>query len=491
MTVEKVSPSHLAKLDTIVEAALRAGKIPGAAVAIVSDGGIVFSKGYGYRDVESGLPVTAQTVYPIASTSKAINATLLGMLVDEGKLAWDAPVRDYLPRFQLGDPCTSMSVTLRDLITMRTGLPRHDWFYVENPIGRAELVERLRYLPLSSRLREQFQYTNVTVTAAGHIAEVVTGKSWEELIRHRILSPLAMCDTRFERPAGGNVTLSYCEGKSGELRVSRRLAAAVTAPSGGAIHSTVEDMARWILFNLNGGKVAGRQLVQPQTLKEIHAPQIVVGGDPAAARKPNATYAMGWSSDSYRGYRRLSHGGYLHDVNSEALLFPSLGIGVVTFVNFGPPMFALPIVELAFDTIMSIEDGHALEERLEDHANKYRKKVQETRHRRATAHRIEGATPSHSLSAYAGTFAHAGYGHLEVRQVREGLILHRHNLELPLRHWHFDTWTFEENDLFGIHECHAFDETSRVLFHTNEDGEVAALSICLEPAVSQIRFDRS
>ncbi len=311
-----------AKLGDLIEPLLSAARIPGAGIAAVAGGEVVLATGYGYRDLDARLPVTCQTVYPIASTTKALNATLIGMLVDEGKLSWDAPVQDYLPWFRLGDSTVSAQVTLRDLLAMRTGLPRHDWLWVENPMARAELVRRLRYLELSAGFREKFQYNNMTSTAAGHIAEVATGKTWEDLVWEKILAPLEMSSTSFSMPAVGDVTLSYHESSSRELLVTRRFATEVTAPSGGAIHSTVADIARWMLFNLNSGAVGGRSLIQSKTLMEIQSAQIPARTDPSCPT-PHAAYAMGWFVDSDGGRTRVTHGGYLHDVNSELRSIPT------------------------------------------------------------------------------------------------------------------------------------------------------------------------
>jgi CubicO group peptidase (beta-lactamase class C family) len=141
------------RLDRYIEALLRDGRIPGAAIAVVAGGETVFAKGYGERHLEPKLAANAQTIYPIASTTKAINATLIGLLVDDGMIGWDVPLQHYLPGFRLGDAEVSATVNIRDLLTMRTGLPRHDWLWVENPMNRAALIERLQYLELSASPR--------------------------------------------------------------------------------------------------------------------------------------------------------------------------------------------------------------------------------------------------------------------------------------------------------------------------------------------------
>lgn len=471
------------RLDALIEPIRRAARIPGVAIAIVADGESIFAKGYGYRDVEAKLPMTAETVYPIASTSKAMNTTILGMLVDEGVLSWDAAVQDYLPSFRLGDPHTSAQVTLRDLVTMRTGLPRHDWLWMGNPIDRAALVERLRYLELSAGFRERYQYCNLTATTAGYIAEIVTGQKWEELVRTRILQPLRMMNTRFALPRTDNVSLSYHENSCRELLVTKRLATEVTGPSGGTIHSTVGDMSRWMLFNLDGGRIEGRPLITPRTLADIHSSQVVVGSDPAAP-SPEATYSLGWFVDSYNGCDRLSHGGYLHDVNSEVMLFPQRGIGIVSFINFGPPRLARLLNEHAFDLLMGLNPAHTVEDKLSE----YERQIAQTRARNASVPRVENTSPSHPLSDYLGTYSHPGYGAIEIHADGCGLTLKRHALMLCLKHWHYDAWVVGANDLFEIHKSHAFDPTNVIQFETSGDGRIAALSIRLEPAVAPIRF---
>ncbi len=476
----------LNRLSTVINDMLQAARIPGAAIAIVAGGGVIFARGFGWRDIEGTLPVTSDTLYPIASTSKAINATLLGMLVDEGMLDWDAPVQQYLPQFRLKDVMASTQATLRDLISMRTGMPRHDWVWTENPMDRAELIRRLQHLELSAGFRQRYQYNNLMVTAAGHVAEVVTGQRWEALVQERIFGPLEMNRSGFERPATDNVTLSYHENNRRELVESPRFASEVTAPSGGAIYSTVQDMARWIAFNLGSGQVDGRQLVHAQTLKEIHSPQTIISPSDAPELAPNAAYAMGWFVDRYQNHARLSHGGYVHDVNSHVALFPKEDIGIVAFTNFGPPLPARLITEHAFALLAGVTPAPTVPEKLAQYENM----VEETRQRDAAVPRIAGTKPSHSLSDYAGVYRHQGYGTIEIQKSGEELALRRNRLLLPLQHWHYDAWIAKDCELFFIHVPHEFDQASRMLFETDADGRIGAISIRLEPAVPPIRFVR-
>lgn len=472
-------------LDELVERIVDAARIPGAALAVVSHDGTVFAKGYGLRDLAARSRMTAATVYPIASTTKAFNATLLAMLVEEGRLAWDVPVRRYLPSFEIGHAAISAQVTLRDLVTMRTGLPRHDWLWLGNPMSRSELVGRLKSLDFSAGFRERFQYNNLTVTAAGHVAEVVTGRSWEDLVQERILNPLGMTSTTFSRPGGESTTQSYHETRARQLVPTHPLAQLVTAPSGGAMHSTVEDMARWIAFNLSGEPAGERALLQHKTLAEVHRPQITASGE-VAAPTPNAAYAIGWFVDSCHGRLRLSHAGYASDVDSEVRLFPEDNLGVVAFTNFGGPNLARFINQSVYDSLMKLEPAETLEQKLAE----YEHKVADNARRIAEVRQVTHTMPSHSLEQYAGVYLHGAYGRLEIHRRQGGLVLKRNRLTLSLEYWHNDVWRCAENDLFAIHRPHVFDGASRIAFESDVNGEIVALAIQLEPAVAPLRFSK-
>ena len=470
-------------LASVLARILAASRIPGAALAVVHGDDLVMASGFGWRDLAARLPMTEDTIYPIASLSKALNATLLAMLVEEGKLSWDEPVQSYLPGFRCGDPWMSAQITLRDLVVMRTGLPRHDWVWIDREISRADLVGRLRHLPLSAPFRDRFQYNNLTVTASGYIAEVVTGTSWEDLVRTRICDPLQMHDTTFSRPRSGNVTSSYRENLCRELRESKRLRGEVTAPSGGAIHSTVRDMARWMSFNLSGGMAQGQRLIQAQSLAELHLPQTAIGSDPSGPTR-EATYGMGWFIDTYDAGPRWSHGGYHHDIAGEMMLFLRRNLGVVAYTNFGAPSLTRHIVLQVYEALAGLPPSQNVVERL----RQYEKKVRDARRRIAELHRIPDTAQSHGIDEYCGTYVHPGYGSLVVAREQEGLMLVKTDLALKLERWHYDAWIVTDDDHFPIHKTHAFDRSNPIMFDTASDGSIEALSLTLEPAVAPIRF---
>lgn len=474
------------RIGVMVEQLLRATRTPGAAIAVVLGGETVFSGGYGYRDLGAKLGLNSKTIYPIASTTKSINATLLSMLVEAGLLAWDAPVQRYLPEFHLGDPHISARVTIRDLVAMRTGLARHDWLWMERPIDRADLVRRLAFLECSSGFREQFQYNNLTVTASGHVAEVVTGRKWEDLVCDKIIKPLGMKSTGFTLPESDNVSLSYHENNRREIVLTHHLESEVTAPAGGSMHSTVEDMARWLIFNLSDGQVSGRRLLPPGTIKTLQSSCVFAGAD-SASPSPNAAYALGWFVDTYKDHARISHGGHLRDVQSSMMLFPDDDLGMVSFANFGGPQLAPLMNQFAFNLLMGIDQVETIEEKLES----YERRVDEIRARNANIRRVANTLPSHRLEDYAGNYEHTGYGRIEISCSAQGLSLRRHEWALPLEHWHYDTWIARESDAFGIASSHVFGPASPLVFEASAAGDIACLSVSLEPAVAAIRFSKT
>jgi CubicO group peptidase (beta-lactamase class C family) len=314
------------------------------------------------------------------------------------------------------------------------------------------------------------------------VAEEVTSRSWEDLVRTKIFEPLQMSRTGFELPADDDVTLSYHENGLRELERSWRFATQLTAPAGGSIHSTVRDMTRWIELNLKGG----RPLIASRTLAEIHAPQMVVPPSEAPELGPNVTYAMGWFVDAYGGFLRLSHGGYLHDVSSEVTLVPQRGIGIVSFTNFGFPSISKLINEAVLGLMLNHPAARTVEEKLV----RYERRVLENKERIAAVRRVANTSPPHALDNYAGTYVHPGYGPVEIYRSGDELVFRRNRLSLRLEHWHYEAWVARDPGIFFIHVPHAFDRASLFLFETNAAGEVAAVTLRLEPAVAPIRFAR-
>jgi CubicO group peptidase (beta-lactamase class C family) len=480
----KLSSAMFDRVDEAMQSILVAARIPGGATAIVIKGETVHAKGYGFRDMAQRLPMSSATAYPIGSTTKALCATLVGLLVDERRLGWDIPVQTYLPWFRLRDPFASTQTTLRDLLSMRIGLPRHDWVWLDVPIALECIVERLRHLEPSAGFRERYQYNNLAYLTAGYITEFASAQRWADFAKQRILEPLGMTNTAFGPPEGNHVTLSYRENRERKLLLSPRINAESAGPAGGTIYSTVLDMARWMRFNLKDGHEIQKH-ISAETLMEIHSPNIATRSDPLSPTA-HATYGMGWFIDIYKGRARLSHGGYLDDVQSEVSLHTEDDIGIVSFTNFGAPRVARLMNQRIFDLLMGFESPRAIE----NHLELYERKISLNQSRLAAVPRVSNTFPSHATEQYGGYYHHPAYGRIEVEAAAGELQLQRQSLSLTLEHWHYNSWVVRAPELVDLHGPHPFDCGSPVMFDVNAIGGIGAFTLRFEPSVAPIRFEK-
>lgn len=472
----------LAGFDDFLTKALQTWNVPGLGFAIVIDGEVVFADGFGYRDLEQDLPMTADSLFAVGSTTKAFTTTVLGMLVEKGKIDWDEPVATYLPGFKLYDPVATERLTVRDLVTHRSGLPRHDYlWYNNNELSRAEFVERLAYLEPSADLRQKYQYNNLMYLTAGHLIEVITGGTWEEAVRARILEPLGMERTNFSVDTSqqdADHARPYREDDNQRIEAIpfRRIDAVGPA---GSINSSVAEMARWLRFNLDGGTVNGEALVDAVTLTDIHSPHMTTG---ISAKRPDIsppTYGLGWGIDSYRGHRRVQHGGAIDGFLTSVMLFPDDGVGLVSFTNRRSGLPGI-VNQHAADLVLGLDFVDWQAEGLEQRAAAI--EAEEAGEQGLKALRVAGTSPSHALADYAGEYHHPGYGPLTVSLTDAELSLTFNDIAVPLEHWHYDVWNGAKTE-----GDPAF-ENKKFLFRADFDGQIAAVETPFEPQVNPIVF---
>lgn len=470
--------------EEIVNQALTDFKVPGAAIAIVYGGEVVYSKGFGFRDVEAKKPMTPKTLFAIGSTTKAMTATVLGMLVDDGKLDWDQPLRNYLPAFRLSDPAISERITPRDLVTHRSGLPRHDLlWYNNNENTRAELVERLAYLEQSADLRERFQYNNLMFMTAGFLAGKLTGQTWEAVMRERLFDPLGMTRTNFsvaQSQKDEDFAFPYRSNDDQEIERIPFRPIDLIGPAG-SVNSSVAEMSHWLLFNLENGLVGERQLINPATLTDIHSPHMTTGQAPDRVEISQSTYGLGWFINTYRGHRRIGHGGGIDGFITSVMLFPDDDLGLVSFNN-GQSGISNLINQHAADRMLQLEKidwlGEAKEKREKSLA------VQEESKERKEATQIPDTQLSHPLSDYAGEYYHPGYGTLQIAAKDDALELSYNGIVSPLEHWHYDVWSGAET------EGDPTFENQKFLFRGDVDGNIAAVESIFEVRTAAIIFEK-
>lgn len=486
---EEFSTSVFSGIDDNMTTFLNDWKVPGLALAVVKGDSVVFARGFGKRNLTTGDVVTPQTVFAIGSSTKAFTAAALAMLVDEGKLNWDAPLRQYLPSFKLHDNVASEHMTPRDLLLHNSGLPRHDlaWYQAEGT--RKELVEKLRYFEPNKDFRSTWQYQNMMYATAGYLVECISGQSWENFVQQRIFEPLGMNNSYVNdtaaRERGAEYSLPYRE-KDGEIQEIPFYSHWQAVAPAGSIHSNVEDMSKWLSLHLNKGKVGERQLISESQVAQLHSPQMagvdreLITLDPQKLPETfYSSYAMGWIVTSYRGNLLLHHGGSIAGFHALMAFMPNNNIAIAALTNTHTSMLETVAVYHTLDLLLGVEPADwqkrhlSIYQGLTEAAKKGKEEARADRH--------PDTHPSHDLAAYTGTFEHSGYGKVAIELSGEQLQLQHNHMQAPLEHFHYDSFLFSNA---------IFDLDFRVTFTTNGRGDIDSLSIPFEARVSDIVFKR-
>lgn len=469
-------------IEGFVAEQLAACEVPGCAVAAVRDGAVVLAGGWGWRDVKTDLPVTPGTLFAIGSVTKAFTAATVGALVDDGLLDWTRPLRDYLPDLRLHDPVVTDRVSVVDFLSHRSGLPRHDLAWIGHPDwSRAELVRRLRFLPLSRDLREAWQYCNLGYLVAGHAVDVLTGTSWEDYLRARLLTPLGMDRSNLsadDMEADPDHASAYERRHGAIVPVPQRPVTAL-APAG-AVNSCAADMARWLLAQLGGGQLEGRTVMSPDTVARQHQPHMVLPDDQTFPASTRHAYGLGWLIGRYRDHRLLEHGGGIDGFQTECMLLPDHGIGVAVMTNTSSSLMAPVVAYRVLDELLGLEPFDWFS------VLKARYDAVTTGVREASAARrvVPDAPLPRPLSAYPGDYEHPGYGTLTIT-LEDGSLRPRFGtMDVSLAHRHYETFDLEWHELSD--QAYLFP----LMFGSDPDGDITALTVPFELSVEPLRFDR-
>lgn len=482
----KPAADPLAGWDDFVNKALADWRVPGVAMAVVRDDKVLLSKGYGLRDIEKKLPVTDRTLFAIGSATKAFTTFVMGTLADEGKLDWKAPVTRYIPDFRLKDPVATERMTAVDLVTHRSGLPRHDALWYNATLSRKEMVERLRWLEPSKDFRTDFQYNNAMFLTAGYVVEQITGTMWEEAVRTRVFSPLGMAETNFsvlDSQKAPDFACPYEERDEKVLRMEFRNITNV-GPAG-SINASARSLVPWLRVHLAGGKLGEKAVVSPTTIADLHTPRMETGGRQTEPEIIPGGYALGWFTDIYRGHQRVHHGGAIDGFSALVLLFPEEKIGMAILVNMnGSPLPGLLARHLS-DRLLALPPKEWSAERLA-RRDAMRAVEKEAEKKKATFKK-SGTAPAHPLDEYVGEYEDPGYGVLAIARTGKTLAMTYNGITTPLEHWHYETWNGLKIE--GEKADNTF-EDFRIQFRTDFDGEVSAVAAPMEPAVHEIVFAR-
>ena len=468
--------------DDFVRTTMQAWNIQGLAIAIVKNSEVVFSQGFGKRDVARDLDVTPQTLFPIASCTKAFTTTALAMLADEGKLDWDTPVRAYLPTFKLFDSVAAERLTPRDIVTHRSGLPRHDLAWYNSSASRQELFERLAYLEPTKDIRTLWQYQNLMYMVAGYLVGQVSGQSWEEFVQHRIFEPLHMSASNFSivttAQQAPDFSHPYKEDHGEVKEIPFYGAQGAIAPAG-AIVSSIAEMSQWVLLHTNKGKFGDAQLVSENQLAQLHAPQMIIPETSKYAELPYASYALGWFVQPYRGQPMLHHGGNIDGFSSLTSLLPKENVGVVVLTNMsGTPVPGILTYNI-FDRLLNLAIVPWSERFKVDEA--VIKEAEQKGKQKTEEDRVPNTTPSHALNAYTGDFEHPGYGVLSVEVQNDALQATYNGMVCSLKHYHYDIFELV---------LESWDIALKVSFATNVRGDIESITAPFEVTAKDIVFKR-
>lgn len=449
------------ELDSEINAALHVFHIPGAAIGVIADGQIVMLKGYGFRNLEEGLPVTEKTLFPIASCTKAFTAYLLAQLVEEGKIGWDDLVIQHIPEFRLFDQQLTSQVTLRDLAAHRVGLYRNDaiWYFLN--LSKRDVIGILPYLEPVHKLREKFEYSNLLYTILGGIIEKMTGLSWEQAVQANIFLPLGMnasnttLEELLQQP---DIASPYAEIEGNLAAIPYHRLDPVSP--GGAINSNVAEMAKWMQFQLSNEK----------KLAEMHSNQMPIPATAGQQEVVKTGYGLGWFVGSYRDLCWISHGGHNDGFHAEVSLLPEKKIGLVILTNSSTDggFFISAIRNILFDRLLGLEKEDWIHKALEERRN--------AKHPLTfRPQKVDQPSPQ-ELKIYPGVYAHPAYGAVQIHLEGEQLALTYGHAHVELTYKNGSVFYSEFRNLL-IYGLNPFVE---VTFVKNSSGEICEVHIPFE-----------
>ena len=476
-------------LDAYAARAMKTLDVPGIAVTIVKDGRVVLAKGYGVKKRGEPAPVDENTLFGIGSNTKAFTSAMLASLVDEGKIAWDDPVYQRLPGFQMYDPYVSHEMTIRDLLTHRSGMGLGEGdllFWPHTTFTRDEIIYKLRFMKPASSFRSRYAYDNLLYIAAGQIIEHVTGKSWEENVRERILRPLGMKTTNLSNGAfqpGDNYAWPH-SAIGGPLRPIEFVPLDNAAPAG-SINSSAAEMGRWLLLQLNHGKIPdheGRIFSEARSRDMWSAQTLVPIGENRGPLTPKfSAYGLGWGLQDYHGRKLVGHTGGVAGFISRVMLVPEENLGVVVLTNSETFLIDAVLFHV-LDSYFGLPptDWIAAFKAAADGAAKAADEAM----RAAGAARAADSKPPLALDQYAGVYSDAWYGSATMGMEGGKLVFrldHTPKAVGDLEPWQYDTFKVKWRDRII--------EDAFLTFALNADGQIDHMTMKAVSPLADFSFD--
>lgn len=472
---KKAGVSTTETFDAYIQAAVKLWKTPGLSIAVVKDGNVVFKKGYGVTKLGSPEPFTTATLSICASTTKAMTAVCMGMLVDEGKVKWTDKVSDVYPALKLYDNYANSELTIKDLFTHNQGLGNADFLWVEG-VPLDSIIYKMRLIKPAYSFRSSFIYQNLMYMVAGEVIHKVSGKPWEEFIKERLFAPLGMVHTYPNYHTSVNepshITPHFMYGDTVVKPIQYIEVKGVDAA--GAVWSCADDINKWMLCLLDSTKVNGTRLLKPETFAMLFTAQSLVTPEEfyptASLTKPHwTTYGLGWFQEDYRGKMVNFHTGSLDGAVAICGLINDEHFGVYIFGNLDHTELRHALMYKAMDLFVFNDNKNNWSDTMYTMYKGFRDGARK-REKDFEAKRVLNTKPSLELKEYAGSYSNELYGDAVIKLDGDSLVLSLpNNINLKLSHWHYNTFV-------GKYEYEWFGK-DMINFTLNTEGKVAGFNL--------------
>ena len=480
---------EILKVDQYIQQLMTEWEIAGSAVSIVYKDKVIFSKAYGYRDVANKLPVTTKTMFGIASNSKLFTSMAAAMLHEEKKLDLDKPVRTYMPELHFSTGELDEKLTLRDMLSHRSGVPRWDGVWEGSGHTLQEILDRFQYMKPTMGFREGYLYNNNMYAAAGAVTAKVNGTTWEQLIQTKLFDPLEMRQSTFsfeDATKKGEFSKDYLVG-----RIDKKLKeyepdtdCGCWAPAA-AIVSNVDELSNWMMVQINGGKFKGKQVIPSKAIIETIKPNNITSKELVYDEVFYGLYGMGRSSTDYKGHVMVSHGGVISGYRSTIAMLPKDSIAIIVLTNTvqGSPMANAAVYGI-IDRLLQLGESPWTPKIKKEIAKRDTKSWREIDSLKAL--KVKDTKPSHALADYAGTYEHKAYGKMIITTDGDHLRMKHRMWDEALEHFHYDQfWSTEHPDFTINYALRVY----KLQFTTNEAGKVDKIktSVLTDPEVEFVR----
>jgi len=485
---------RLKKIDDDLNKILEATNAAGFAVAVVEKNKILYAKGFGYRDVENKIPADANTLFAIGSSTKAFTSAILGQLRADDKLSFNDSPRKHIPELEFYNDDMNNNIIIKDLMSHRTGLPRHDYsWYLFPSHDRDSLMQRVKYQEPFTGIRQQWYYNNFMFLAQGVIAQNITGKSWEDNIRERFINPLGMSRTNVtidEMKTASNAAYGYQTEKDNSNSKMDYYDIAAMSPAG-SINSSVNDMSRWLITWINKGKFNDEEIIPEAYINEAMSSQMVINANLPSKETPGlhlSSYGYGWMMSSYKGHYRVEHGGNIDGFSANAAFYPSDSLGIVVLANQNGSQVPSLVRNTIADRMLGVNKTDWTQRFIDD-LEKAKKAEAEAKDKQ-TSSQVKNTKPSHIKQEYTGSYNHPGYGDFNVIVERDSLFANFKLMKMWLKHEHYDVFEPFQVEDTGIDTTDS--GPLRFKFIMNISGDISGMEAQIEPALPDpISFKRT